>query len=111
MRFDLTFRYGDDWKIDWECTDGDGDVINLTGATLEFKMAYGNTTTMTRTNGDGVAITSATGGQCQLVVTPAHQVSASITEGRTYKWQFKVTESGGAVTTQGYGNLTVAESL
>lgn len=110
-KIDLEFHLGETWTMDITCLDGDGDAINLTSATLQFRMKSGSTTVMTRTNGDGCAISVAASGTCVVTVTPSHQTTASVTAGKTYKWEFRVTDSNSVVSVQLRGNLTVLESL
>ena len=110
-KIDLELTYGAHWSLDMTCKDHDGDAINLTGATLNFRMKSGSTTVMTRTNGDGCAISVAASGTCVVTVTPTHQSTASLTAGKTYKYEFQVIDSGSVYYSIFHGNLHVRETL
>lgn len=110
-RIDLEFHYGEHWRLDLTCLDYDGDAIDLTSATLNFRMKSGSTTVMTRTNGDGCSISVAASGTCVVNVTPTHQSTASVTAGKTYKWEFQVTDQNSTKYTVFHGNLNVKETL
>ena len=72
---DLEFHKGENWIVQYECNDGVGNDINLTGAELEWALAtLDSTLVMTRTIGDGITLTSPLEGSCTLSVTPAHQM-------------------------------------
>jgi hypothetical protein len=66
---------------------------------------------MTRAVGDGITITGATTGLCSLSVTPAHQTTAAIVEEGNYAYEFRVTQSGGTVSTNASGALVVRPSV
>jgi hypothetical protein len=109
---DLEFYFGEHWKVDFEVKDGNGAVIDLTGATLQWRLVNSlGTTTMTRVVADGITVTSPTSGLCSLSVTPAHQTTAAITEENNYNYEFRVTTSGGIVTTNARGALAVLPSV
>lgn len=68
---DLEFHLGENWIIQYECNDGNGNDINLTGAELEWVLATLNSApVMTRTIGDGITLTTPLEGSCTLSVTP-----------------------------------------
>ncbi len=108
---DLEFHLGEHWNIKFEVNDGEGTDIDITSATLQWRLStISGTTVMTRTAGDGLTITGASTGACTLSVTPTHQTTGSVAAGR-YKWEFRVTTTGGTVTVQARGNLNVLPSL
>lgn len=109
---DLQFTFGEHWRVDFEVKDGDGSVVNLTGATIQWRLVTPTgTTAMTRSVGDGLTVTNATSGFCNLSVTPAHQTTASIAEEGNYSYEFRVTTSGGTVSTNARGALTVLPTV
>ena len=76
---DLEFHLGENWIVDFEVNDGDDENIDITGATLQWRLASPEgDTVMTRTVGDGLTITSGSTGLCTLSVTPVHQSSAGV---------------------------------
>jgi hypothetical protein len=109
---DLQFTFGEHWRVDFEVKDGDGSIVNLTGATIQWRLVDKvGATSMTRTVGDGITITGATTGLCSLSVTPAHQTTAAIVEEGNYVYEFRVTQSGGTVSTNASGALVVRPSV
>lgn len=111
-KHDLEFHYKEHWPIDFEVLDGDGDAIDITAATLQWRMVNAaGTTVMTRTAGDGLTVTSGSAGLCTLLVTPTHQTDASVAQSTRYQWEFKVTTSGGTSSVQARGELVVLPSL
>lgn len=98
--------------VDFEVVDADGDVIDITGATIRWRMStIAGTTVMTRTEADGITITSGTSGLCSLRVTPSHQTSASVAASTRYQWEFRVVTSGSITSVQARGHVNVLPSL
>lgn len=109
---DLEFHLGENWIVQYECNDGNGNDINLTGASLEWALATLNSSlVMTRSVGDGIVLTNALEGDCTLSVTPSHQSTAGVTSGTTYRWEFRIITASGTVSVQAKGNLAVLPSL
>jgi hypothetical protein len=109
---DLEFTFGEHWNVDWEVKDGIGATINLTGATIQWRLVSPTgTTAMTRTVADGITVTNATSGLCTLSVTPTHQTTAGIVEEGNYAYEFRVTTSGGIVSSNASGALTVRPTV
>lgn len=109
---DLEFTFGEHWNVDWEVKDGVGTAINLTGATIQWRLVTDTgVTAMTRTVGDGITVTNATSGFCSLAVSPAHQTTATIVEEGNYAYEFRVTTSGGTVSTNASGALVVRPTV
>jgi hypothetical protein len=108
---DLEFHLGEHWNVNFEVNNGLGIDIDITSATLQWRLStLSGTTVMTRTVSDGLTITTAATGLCALSVTPTMQTNASVAAGR-YKWEFRVTTTGGTITVQARGNLNVLPSL
>lgn len=109
---DLEFHLGENWIVDFEVNDGDDENIDITGATLQWRLASPEgDTIMTRTVGDGLTITSGTTGLCTLSVTPSHQSNDDVASRTSYQWEFRVTTALGTVTVQASGALYVHPSL
>jgi hypothetical protein len=112
VQLDLEFHYGENWIIQYECNDGNGNDINLTGAALEWGMATLNgSPVMTRIIGDGLTLTNALEGEVTLSVTPFHQSDAGITESTSYRYEFRVTTAAGTVAVQAKGMIAVLPSM
>jgi hypothetical protein len=111
LHHDLEFHLGEHWNVNFEVNDGNGSDIDITSATLQWRMStQAGVTVMTRTVSDGLTITTAATGLCALSVSPTHQTNASVTAGR-YKWEFRVTTAAGTITVQVRGNINVLPSL
>ena len=109
---DLEFHLGENWIVDFEVNDGDDENIDITGATLQWRLATGEgDAVMTRTVGDGVTITSGPTGLCTLSVTPLHQDNDGVASRTSYYWEFRVTTALGTVSVQASGALYVHPSL
>lgn len=112
VQTDLEFHKGENWIIQYECNDGNGNDINLTGAILEWTMAtLDRATIMSRSIGDGLTLTNPLEGGVTLSVTPTHQSAAGITDGTTYRYEFRLTTAAGTISVQGKGVLAVLPSL
>lgn len=108
---DLEFHLGENWIVDFEVNDGDDANIDITGATLEWRLALDGGTVMTRTVGNGLTITAGPTGLCTLSVTPSHQISGAVQSRTSYQWEFRVTTALGTVSVQALGALYVRPSL
>jgi hypothetical protein len=109
---DIEFHYGEHWVIDFEVKDGDGSTVDITGATIQWRLVDGlGATAMTRVVGDGLAITSGVDGFCTLTVTPAHQTTAAIVEEGNYAYEFRVTTATGTITTNARGAIAVLPTV
>lgn len=109
---DFEFHKGEDWIVAFEINDGLGEDIDISGATINFRVStLAGTTLMTRTEADGFSIESGATGLCTLRVTSAHQTTGGITASTRYQWELRVTTQGGLITVQGRGHLNVLPSL
>ena len=109
---DVEFYLGENWIIDFQVNDGDDANIDITGGTLQWRLAdTAGDTVMTRAVGDGMTITSGPLGLCTLSVTPLHQSGAVVQSRTSYQWEFRATTALGTVTVQAGGALYVHPSL
>jgi hypothetical protein len=104
------FVAGDDFPIQGVCTDAIGTIIDLTGATAEWKLCDADgTVVLDFTIGNGITVTSPpTLGQ--LVVDLLAARSATIAPGR-YRDQLRITTASGEVSTQWIGFIDVKQPL
>lgn len=104
------FFAGDDFPIQGVCTDVDGNVIDLTGATAEWKLANCNgAVVLDFTIGNGITVMSPpTLGQ--LVITVPDAQSATLAPGR-YRDQLRITTASGQISTQWIGFIDVKQPL
>lgn len=114
---DMEYVAGENWQAAFTTLDGQGGVIDITGATIQFRVSTVAATpvaVMTRTVGDGISITSAASGTFSLNITASMQSTnnpTAIIEGARYLYNTRVTTSGGTVYDQARGHLNVATSL
>jgi hypothetical protein len=115
VRHDLTFVKGKTWKLDLTALDGDGDIIDLTSATIKFRISTNSATPTTvdtrQTGGSGISLVTATLGTYTVTVTPAQQTSASIAASTAYRYEVEITDQNSVVYDQLYGQLKVEPSL
>jgi hypothetical protein len=112
VQTDLEFHLGENWIVQYECNDGAGNDINLTGATLEWALAtLDSAPVMTRTIGDGITLTAPLEGSCTLSVTPTHQSTAGVAASTTYRYELRLITAAGTISVQGKGALAVLPSL
>lgn len=107
----LTRSEAETWVIDCTFTDGDGDPLVLTGATIAWTVARrpGAAAVVTATTANGmITVVSATGGTAQISVP--YNSHSSVTPGN-WQHECRVTLSSGEITVQFYGRLTVRDSL
>ena len=108
---DLEFHLGENWIVDFQVNDGDDENIDITGATLQWRLNSDDDEVMTRTVGNGLTITSGPLGLCTLSVTPVHQTNGGVQSRTNYQWEFRVTTALGTVSVQAGGALYVHPSL
>jgi hypothetical protein len=96
------FLKGENWPMDLTLQDAAGAALNLTGATIVFRLNNVALGTVTLTN--------AALGLAKINVTPAQQTAAGIIEG-SYKYEIRATLSDGTVTTQLWGAFEVLPTL
>lgn len=99
------FYIGETWRIVGDVRDVNDEVLDLTGATVEFRMSSrGADYDFSPT------ISDAENGVWQLIVTPAQQTAANIVPDE-YSFEVRVTWPSGLVSTQVIGNINIAHSL
>jgi hypothetical protein len=110
----LDFTLGEDWEIDFDLNDADGVNLDLTGATVAFRLARRGRTILTlESPGSDVGVDSpATLGTGLITVTPTDQSSAvPAVIAAVHEYEVRVTLADGRKTTQAFGSLNVARSL
>jgi hypothetical protein len=107
---DDTFHVGETLTIDVTCLDADGVPIDLTGASIVFRLASRSARLLDAVVGAGVTITDAAAGECRVIITPSMQSIAGIPPG-DHLYELRVTSSGGAVSIQAEGVFTLSDSL
>lgn len=112
-----SFRRGDTFPIAGCCADAVGAPLDLTGATIEWKLQsvpadsdLAPAVVLDLTNGvaGGIAVTNEMLGELAITITAAQ--SAALIPGR-YRDQLRVTLAGGTVSTQWVGFIDILESF
>jgi hypothetical protein len=108
---DLAFHLGETWGMDVTCSDADGNPIDLTGATVKWRLASKTAKIMERAIGDGIVIDAdPTTGRCKVDVTDTMQTTAAVAVG-VYRHELWVVQANGAISVQVVGAFNVAPSL
>jgi hypothetical protein len=107
----LQFYVGDQWQIVFACHKSDGTVLDLTGATAEWRLDdFDGVNILTKTTADALAILPpATDGLCALTLD-GDADTAAILPGY-YRDQLRVVTGDGVRTTQSSGRIEAIESL
>jgi hypothetical protein len=113
VRQDWPVKKGADWIWNLTATDGDGTIIDLTSATIKFRISSltGTTVDTRQTGGSGISLVTATLGTYVVTVTPANQTSASIAASTNYKYEIQITTGAGTIYDQMEGVLKVEPTL
>jgi hypothetical protein len=101
---------GDDFPISGTCTDVDGNIIDLTGASAEWKLAtLEGTIVLDLTIGNGITVTlPSVNGELVIDVTNAQTIGLAC--GR-YRDQLRITTAAGEISTQWIGYIDVKQPL
>lgn len=98
---------GDTWTLRFTIT-RDGAAVNLTGLTtsaITFEIR-GKGSTITKTIGSGVTLTTPASGICTVVLTAAN---TDTLDPGAYGWALRLTEGDGTVTTVAHGTIQCLE--
>lgn len=100
----LQFYAGDTWEIVWSCLDVNGQPLDLTGASIVWKLdTLQGQNILTQDLTSSISILQpSTGGQCMLTLPSV--VSGQIPPAY-YQDQLRVTTATGVVTTQASGRV------
>lgn len=107
MRYDWSMIGGTTFPLALIARDRDGTVIDLTGATIDWRFGRRGTKGELSLT-DGIAVTNAANGAFTITVAPEKTVD--LRRGH-YEHQGEVTESGGTVTTVVDGFLEIRKDF
>ena len=107
---DFTMYAGDTNTITVTVTDSAGAVVNITGATITWKLLeeQGGTIALTKTVGSGIIITNGAGGIFTIALAATD--TASLLAGAYYH-EAELTDTSSNVSTILIGTLTLKESI
>lgn len=103
-----TFYIGETWVISGYVRDANGNIEDLTGATIQLRVTLGNSLIFdlaTPTN--GLILTPPTAGGYQFEITPDQQINLAVT---TYRYEVRATLADGTISVQNVGEITVIPS-
>jgi hypothetical protein len=108
------FYAGDDWMISASCADGDGNPIDLTSATVTWRLNDLNGVNLLElTVGNGIALVENVSGDLivgQCIIEVDHARTAGLLAG-SYSDQLKVIDGNGRAWTQFRGRIDVLAGL
>ena len=107
-----TFKLGETWNMDVVAHDSLGNVINLTGCTIRYRVVLAGIVLLDLAIGSGITIVNAVAGEFLISVTPAMQAAAAGIASAFCQHQCRVLLADGVTQSdQFYGSLTVLPSL
>lgn len=106
----LKFSLGETWQIIITCTDGNGDLVDLTGLLFAgWRVANDDGIWIDAQLGSGISVDSdPTTGVLSIAITDAMQLAL---EAGTYQHELRITTAEGITSTQMIGTLTLIDSL
>lgn len=93
-QYDARFVQGDTQYFDVSVVDGDDESVDLTDASIEYQLTNDDIT-ITKTVGDGITVTDAVAGECEIVLAPSDTSTLS----RLCSHSIEITDSNGDVST------------
>lgn len=106
----IQFHVAETWIMPFGLHNADNSVLDLTGASVQFRLVLGATVLFDKAIGTGIEITSLANGQGKITITPAEQIAAGIVKGKTYKYELRATTPD-FVTIQCEGEFKTLPSL
>lgn len=105
MSSDFSMYAGDDKTIEVSVTDKNGDAVDITSATIEWRAAksHNKTAAVTKTTSSGISITNGAGGVFQITLTDSDTEDLV----GSYYHEAQVTFSSGLIATVLTGLMNV----
>ena len=108
----VTFKLGETWPIVITCYDASGNILNLTGANVRFRVASASALLLDLSSTGGtVLVPTPANGVAQVSITPTQQTTAGFDPATIYTYEFQAVLSDGTVTDQANGLFYVQPSL
>lgn len=105
----LTIKVGDDFSKTLTITDAAGDAVDITGCTLTFHLRAPGATTDAITPAPTLSLTTPASGIATLALTDTQ--TATLTGGRTYKYEVEMVDGTGLISTPVEGLAYIAEDI
>lgn len=87
----IQFHVGETWVMPFGLHNADNTVLDLTGASVQFRLMLGATILFDKAIGSGIALTDIVNGEGTITITPAEQVAQGIGKNKTYKYELRAT--------------------
>jgi hypothetical protein len=110
IKKNIEFHAEETWIINFSVNDADGVPVDISNATVEFRISQGQTPKLTLDVGNGITLTNAAQGLGQAKITPQDQRNNTLLRNKTYAYELKVVTLA-FVTIQSIGELKVLNSL
>jgi len=104
----VEFTLGEHWPFEVDLNDADGENLDLTGATITFRVTSRRGTVLIDTADVTISTPEPTGGTGIVTVPPDAQGECPA---GVHDYELRVTLGTGIVTTQAHGSLTAHPSL
>ncbi len=107
----LQFTLGETWVVDFALNDAAGADLDLTGATVAFRLFRRKVRVLQLTSAGSEIVLDASSpptGNGTLTVAPIDQAGLVAA---VYDYEVRATLADGSVTTQAFGALTLADTL
>lgn len=105
----LTIKVADDYSKTLTITDADGAAVDITGCTLTFHLRAPGATTDAIDPAPTLALTTPGSGIATLALTDTQ--TATLTGGRTYRYEVSMTDGTGLISTPVEGLAYIAEDI
>lgn len=103
-----TFYIGETWVISGYVRDANGNIEDLTGATIQLRVTLGNSVIFDLTTpADGAILQPPTAGAYLFEITPDQQAGLALT---TYRYEARAILADGSISVQNIGEITVIPS-
>jgi|SRR6516164_11661121 hypothetical protein len=99
-----TFYIGETWVISGYVRDANGNIEDLTGATIQLRITLSNSVIFDLV---GTILAPASAGTYMFEITPEQQAGIEVT---TYRYEIRATLADGTISVQNVGEITVIPS-
>ncbi len=106
----IAFYIGETWTIQGTAVDADGVPMNLTGGSVEFRVASDTAGVLKALSPADIAIDTGTGGTYTLTIAATDSRQTSLVAG-DYTYEVDAVDASNAVSVQNRGKLTLKKSL
>ena len=106
-RIDATFHAGETWLIRGTACDENGNALDLTGATVQLRLASTDAVALDLETPLTGTITDPTAGHYRFMVSPSQQAALTLT---SYDYEVRVEMSDATISVQNTGRIIIKPS-